>query len=309
VDLVYYDFVLPIVERAWIELQGPELVATFPVKSPVGFIPKLWYEVDGSSPSTYLEDYYYKYFDHTEGNDKKEAKLSMARQTYEVEERAIAYEWSDNAAYDLQQLYGRDAESLLTSATARRLSNEIDMDIIDTMIAAANASTSVVNFGTVPPGTTTQDIWWSKGFQSHLTALETMVYESSFTHPNFILCGQNAYEMLMMSGDMITAQRDVEREQAVYGLNYTGVFQGRFDIYYTTYMPNDTMIMGHNPRDLSSAGVVFLPYVLSILTDRAVNPKQNTMERAIHSRYAIERLNDEVYGFMHVWNAIGTWPF
>jgi len=306
-DLIYIDFVLPIIERLWIELKGADLVATFPVQSPVGFVPKLGFMADDSS--FYLEDYYYKYFEHTEGQAKKEAKLEMSKQTYEVEERAIAFEWSDNLAYDLQKLYGRDAESMLVSATAQRLTNEIDMHIVDTIVAAANASASVVNFGTIPPGTTRNDIWWTKGFQAHLTALETQIYENSYTHPNFILTGQNGYEMLMMSGDMITHNRNVENETANYGLNYMGTFEDRFQIYYTTYMPADTMVLGHKPRDLSRAGVLFLPYVLGVLTDRAVNPKTNTMERAIHSRYALERLNDEVYGVCHVWQSVGTWPF
>lgn len=306
-DLVYTNFVLPIVERLWMELKGADLVATFPVNSPAGIIPRLSFQSD--SGSFQLEDYAYGYFDHTEGTDKKEAKLTMSSQTYSVKSKAIAFEWSDDLAFDLNKLYGRNAEDILIAATSRRLSNEIDMDIIDTIIAAANASTSVVNFGTQPPGTTTNDIWWSKGFQAHLTALETTIYQNSNTHPNFILTGQNGYEMLMMQDTLTTRDRDVENNTASTGVSYVGTFAKRFDIYYTTYMPADVMIMGHKPAELATAGVVFLPYVPATLTERAANPIQNTLERAIYSRYALERLNDEVYGVMHVWNSVGTWPF
>ncbi len=304
-DMVYAPFVLPIVYRMWLDLTILDLVQSVPVRSPSGFIPRIGTVEDAGGQ--YISDYVYNAFQtYDEGTTKPSVSLKMDQLNYAVEDIAVAFSWTEQLAQDMESVFRINVENLLVNDTARRLTTEVNLWVLAAINAAATASGNAVTFGSIAPSEVDHDKWITTGFQSHVMSLASQIVTESNQPPQWILCGPTAYIYFGIPNYM--QSRPYDANSAIYGIQYMGTFAGSYNVYMSPFMDTNTVIMGSKGNSLASAGVLFLPYILGVVSERSFTATTNTFSRSIMSRADTVRMKDTIYGKLTVSAEAGSWP-
>ena len=239
-----------------------------------------------------------------------EVNLEMKSQTIVAKTRKLKAVWTPELAQDLNAYHSVDAEAELTAMLSEYISLEIDLEILDMLVADA----------------VTTDYWSAKvgyeydgtgNFVSNLHATNAMAYTKSDWYQtllqkvqkvsnkihqltlrggaNFLVCSPTVATVLE-SIPGYAASTDGNKAQFSAGLQAIGQLQNRFTVYKNPYMTENQILMGFRGSNFLETGAVYAPYVPLIMTPLVYDPKNFQPRKGVMTRYAKKMVRPEFYG-------------
>jgi len=321
--------------RAW-EISGSSIAGYFPqftkYNSSAGTVSFI---VSGSADdTTYLNINYHKqptdvtrgdFEDTTGGNADKgasgdigipEIDVQLRSEAIVAKTRKLKAVWSPEFAQDLNAYHSIDAEAELTSMLSEYISMEIDLEILDMLIANAqsterwsvgidevyNPDTNTWGTGGATAAAYNQQTWFQT-IGTKITKLSNVIHQKTMRGgANFLVCSPKVATILESIPGFAT-QTDGEAwgtKSFAMGVQKLGMLNSRFQVYKNPYMLENTVLVGFRGSQFLETGAVYAPYVPLIMTPLIYDPTNFTPRKGVMTRYAKKIVRPEFYGKMEI---------
>ena len=247
--------------------------------------------------------------------DIPEINLEMQSEPIVAKTRKLEAVWTPEFAQDLNAYHSIDAEAELTSMLSEYVSMEIDLEILDMLIAAAPTTEywSAVNNNRydatsgafVQDSATTGGFYNTQGgwFQTLGTKLQKV---SNKIHQKTLRGGANflvtspAVATILESIPGFAADTDGNKMEFAAGVQKIGAINNRYTVYKNPYMKENVILMGFRGSQFLETGAVFSPYIPLIMTPLVYDPVNFTPRKGVMTRYAKKVVRSEFYGKVYV---------
>jgi hypothetical protein len=245
--------------------------------------------------------------------DIPEINLEMQSEPIVAKTRKLKAVWTPEFAQDLNAYHSIDAEAELTSMLSEYVSMEIDLEILDMLIAAAPTTEywSAVNneqwngTGFTQTSATTGGFYNTQGgwFQTLGTKLQKV---SNKIHQKTLRGGANflvtspAVATILESIPGFAADTDGTKMEFAAGVQKIGAINNRYTVYKNPYMKENVILMGFRGAQFLETGAVFSPYIPLIMTPLVYDPVNFTPRKGVMTRYAKKVVRPEFYGKVYV---------
>jgi hypothetical protein len=220
--------------------------------------------------------------------------------------------WTPELAQDLNAYHSVDAEAELTSMLSEYISMEIDLEILDMLIADATTQ----DFWSVKPGNDydagtgafVNTTFYGTRFEWYQTLVQKVTKVSNEIHrltlrggANFVVCSPKVSTILeSLPGYNSSPGADASVQQYAMGVSKIGAVDGRYSVYKNPYMDENTVLIGYRGSSFLETGAVYSPYVPLIMTPLVYDPSDFTPRKGVMTRYAKKMIRPEFYGKIHV---------
>jgi hypothetical protein len=239
-----------------------------------------------------------------------EIDVKLASEAIVAKTRKLKAQWTPEFAQDLNAYHSIDAEAELTSLLSEYISMEIDMEILDMLIAGAvttehwSAENNKVWTGTNWT-TSTSDFYNTQGqwFQTLGTKIQKV---SNKIHQKTLRGGANfvvvspTVATVLESIPGYAANTDGDSMEFNMGVSKVGSLANRFKVYKNPYMTENTILMGYRGSQFLETGAVYAPYVPLMMTPLVYDPETFTPRKGLMTRYAKKMIRPEFYGKIYV---------
>ena len=224
--------------------------------------------------------------------------------------RKLKAVWTPELAQDLNAYHSVDAEAELTSMLSEYISLEIDLEILDMLIADA----VTVDYWSARQGNDydsaneqfVNTTFYGTRFEWYQTLVQKIQKVSNEIHrltlrggANFVVCGPAVATILeSIPGYMVNT--DGNKAQFAAGVQSIGQMQNRWNVYKNPYMTENTILIGFRGQNFLETGAVYAPYVPLIMTPLVYDPEDFTPRKGVMTRYAKKMIRPEFYGKIHV---------
>jgi hypothetical protein len=223
--------------------------------------------------------------------------------------RKLKAVWTPELAQDLNAYHSVDAEAELTSLLSEYISMEIDLEILDMLLAGASAKTERYSAfvgreyeGGVFKNTATNASAYTKGewFQTlgnKIQSVSNAIHQKTLRGgANFIVISPETATILeSIPGYATTSDGAVDGSYAM-GVQKVGLLNNRFNVYKNPYMTENQILVGFRGSNFLETGAVYSPYVPLIMTPLVYDPTNFTPRKGVMTRYAKKMVRSEFYG-------------
>ena len=226
--------------------------------------------------------------------------------------RKLKAVWTPELAQDLNAYHSVDAEAELTALLSEYISMEIDLEILDMLMANASAKTEkwsakvgyeINNAGTAFVETAANASAYTKGtwFQTlgnKIQSVSNAIHQKTLRGgANFIVVSPEVATIIeSIPGYASDASGDATQGQFAMGVQKVGALTNRFNVYKNPYMQENTILVGFRGSNFLETGAVYAPYVPLIMTPLVYDPKNFTPRKGVMTRYAKKIVRPEYYG-------------
>jgi len=239
-----------------------------------------------------------------------EIDVKLASEAIVAKTRKLKAQWTPEFAQDLNAYHSIDAEAELTSLLSEYISMEIDMEILDMLIAGAvttehwSAENNKVWDGS-NWSVSTSDFYNTQGqwFQTLGTKIQKV---SNKIHQKTLRGGANfvvvspTVATVLESIPGYAANTDGDSMEFNMGVSKVGSLANRFKVYKNPYMTENTILMGYRGSQFLETGAVYAPYVPLMMTPLVYDPETFTPRKGLMTRYAKKMIRPEFYGKIYV---------
>jgi hypothetical protein len=249
-----------------------------------------------------------------------EINVQMKSSAIVAKTRKLKAVWTPEFAQDLNAYHALDAEAELTSILSEYISLEIDLEILDMLMANASAGTevwsAVNNRAIVDNGAdgTISDLGfynsqgqWFQTLGTKIQKLSNKIHQKTLRGgANFLVCSP-AVGTILESIPGFAADSDGDTAKATYafGVQKVGALNSRQKVYKNPYMKENQILLGFRGSQFLEAGAVFAPYIPLIMTPLVYDPDTFTPRKGLLTRYAKKMVRPEFYGLIKV-NGLDT---
>ncbi len=242
-----------------------------------------------------------------------EIDLQLNSSAIVAKTRKLKAVWTPELAQDLNAYHSVDAEAELTSMLSDYISMEIDLEILDMLIADATTTDywsaqvgKVYDSGASAFVTTTSansgaELAYTR-FDWYQTLVEKIQKVSNTIHQltlrggaNFCVVGPKVATILE-SIPGYAASTDGDQDQFAMGVTKIGAISGRFTVYKNPYITENIILLGFRGSNFLETGAVYAPYVPLIMTPLVYDPSDFTPRKGVMTRYAKKMVRPEFYG-------------
>jgi len=231
-------------------------------------------------------------FEDTTGADLNipQIDLELKSETIVAKTRKLKAVWSPELAQDLNAYHSVDAEAELTAMLSDYISTEIDLEILDMLIAAASSYT----------GTAWTNMTWFQTLGQKMQKVSNKIHQLTMRGgANFAVCSPTVATILeTIPGFM--ANTDGDKMEFAGGVTKVGSFQNRYTIYKNPYMKENVLLMGFRGSNFLETGAVYAPYIPLIMTPLVYDPNNFTPRRGVMTRYAKKVVRPEFFGKVYI---------
>lgn len=226
--------------------------------------------------------------------------------------RKLKAVWTPELAQDLNAYHSVDAEAELTSMLSEYISMEIDLEILDMLMANASAKTerwsarpgyeydsatslfaeSSANASAYTKGT------WFQTLGNKIQSVSNAIHQKTLRGgANFVVVSPETATVLeSMPGWATGADGDGNAKSYAMGVQKVGMLNNRYQVYKNPYMKENTILVGFRGSNFLETGAVYAPYVPLIMTPLVYDPKNFTPRKGVMTRYAKKMVRSEFYG-------------
>ena len=253
--------------------------------------------------------------------DIPEINLEMQSEPIVAKTRKLKAVWTPEFAQDLNAYHSIDAEAELTSMLSEYVSMEIDLEILDMLIAAAptteywsarnntiwdGAAGAFVNLaaGTAVAGLgdgfyNTQGGWFQT-LGTKLQKVSNKIHQKTLRGGANFLVTSPAVATILESIPGFAADTDGTKMEFAAGVQKIGSINNRYTVYKNPYMLENVILMGFRGAQFLETGAVFSPYIPLIMTPLVYDPVNFTPRKGVMTRYAKKVVRPEFYGKVYV---------
>jgi hypothetical protein len=240
--------------------------------------------------------------------------LELKSETIVARTRKLKAVWSPELAQDLNAYHSIDAEAELTSMLSDYISMEIDLEILDMLVAAApQAHTEVwsTSIGKLWNGVTfindtniSGQAWtnmtWYQTLGQKMQKLSNKIHQATMRGgANFAVVSPAVATILEVIPGF-AANTDGDKAEFAAGVTKIGSLANRFTVYKNPYMKENLMLMGFRGSQFLETGAVYAPYIPLIMTPLVYDPNNFTPRRGVMTRYAKKIVRPEFFGKIYI---------
>ena len=192
--------------------------------------------------------------------------IDIERLGVDAVDRMMRARWLIGAAYDLEKVHGRSAQSDLMTALVSEIRHEIDAEIMDMLLddAAVNGA-STISFDLTSPYTQVGKWEYYKELIFVLEQGSEAIFQATKRGiGNFIVTGEKLMSVLVGLDDFESAIGP--NTQPPSGPHRRGVFRGRWVVYSNPFYPTNKFLLGWKGEGWMNAGAVYAPYMPAFTT-------------------------------------------
>jgi hypothetical protein len=256
-------------------------------------------------------------FEDTTGADLEipQIDLELKSETIVAKTRKLKAVWSPELAQDLNAYHSIDAEAELTAMLSDYISTEIDLEILDMLIAAVPSQTTEywsAQIGTEynPTtgafaassfyGTAWTNMTWYQTLGQKMQKVSNKIHQLTMRGgANFAVVSPTVATILETIPGFATGT-DGDKMEFAGGVTKIGSFQNRFTIYKNPYMKENLVLMGFRGNNFLETGAVYAPYIPLIMTPLVYDPNNFTPRRGVMTRYAKKVVRPEFFGKIYI---------
>jgi len=226
--------------------------------------------------------------------------------------RKLKAVWTPELAQDLNAYHSVDAEAELTSLLSEYISMEIDLEILDMLLANASAKSeqwsarpgyeysSLSNVFEESSGNSnayTKGEWFQT-LGNKIQSVSNSIHQKTLRGgANFIVVSPEVATILeSIPGYATTSDGDSTKQQYAMGVQKAGLLNNRFNVYKNPYMFENVVLCGFRGSNFLETGAVYAPYVPLIMTPLVYDPVNFTPRKGVMTRYAKKMVRPEFYG-------------
>ena len=239
--------------------------------------------------------------------------LELRSETIVAKTRKLKAVWSPELAQDLNAYHSIDAEAELTSMLSDYIATEIDLEILDMLLAAAPSETTEywsAQIGTVWNGSSfaassfTGTAWtnmtWFQTLGQKMQKVSNRIHQLTMRGgANFAVVSPTVATILETIPGFAAAT-DGDKMEFAAGVTKIGSFQNRYTVYKNPYMKENVMLMGFRGAQFLETGAVYAPYIPLIMTPLVYDPDNFTPRRGVMTRYAKKIVRPEFFGKIYI---------
>ena len=226
--------------------------------------------------------------------------------------RKLKAVWTPELAQDLNAYHSVDAEAELTSLLSEYISMEIDLEILDMLMANASAknefrsarvgyeydsaNSEFVESSGASNAYTKGD--WFQTLGNKIQSVSNAIHQKTLRGgANFIVVSPETATILeSIPGYATSADGDANTNQFAMGVQKVGAINNRYTVYKNPYMLENSILDGFRGSNFLETGAVYAPYVPLIMTPLVYDPKNFTPRKGVMTRYAKKMVRPEFYG-------------
>jgi len=245
-----------------------------------------------------------------------EINIKMQSQAIVAKTRKLKAVWTPEFAQDLNAYQNIDAEAELTNIMSEYISMEIDLEILDMLIADAPAAntdywsaqnnfvyngTSMASAAAANAFYNTQGQWFQT-LGTKIQKISNKIHQLTLRGgANFMVLSPTVATILeSIPGFASTNNGDVSQMEYAMGVQKVGSLNSRYNVYKNPYMTENVILLGFRGSQFLEAGAVFAPYIPLIMTPLIYDPDTFTPRKGLLTRYAKKMLRPEFYGKIYV---------
>jgi len=252
--------------------------------------------------------------------DIPEINLEMQSEPIVAKTRKLKAVWTPEFAQDLNAYHSIDAEAELTSMLSEYVSMEIDLEILDMLIAAAptteywSARNNTIydsangTFTNLAAGTATTlgdgfyntQGGWFQTLGTKLQKVSNKIHQKTLRGGANFLVTSPAVATILESIPGFAADTDGNKMEFAAGVQKIGAINNRYTVYKNPYMKENVILMGFRGSQFLETGAVFSPYIPLIMTPLVYDPVNFTPRKGVMTRYAKKVVRSEFYGKVYV---------
>jgi hypothetical protein len=307
---------LPIVRRMYALIIEQDWLVTQPLPGPTGYV--FWMDFIRESDSTNILSVEYNNFLTAELGIPTKGKLSLNRATLTVLKQLMGTTWSLEGMEDARAQLGLDLEQELigawTEEFVRNLFGRHIKDVSTNALSGTATGQSLVAPWAGPNTLTsiaargTNTITDYKGIVYGTVVDADTLFQKANRYPSDgIICGYGLAGFLQKLNTATQSQAPTDQNMGSLGITDYGTYAGRWRIWGTDFMPDDTgFLYKRNPSQLQ-ASYVYAPYVpIQVMpaiygdynTSTGAYTNQDAYTRNIRERSA--QICTKPYGFMPI---------
>ena len=247
-----------------------------------------------------------------------EINLEMQSDPIVAKTRKLKAVWTPEFAQDLNAYHSIDAEAELTSMLSEYVSMEIDLEILDMLIAAAPTTEywSALNnnfwngsgFTQSGAGAATSagdgfyntQGGWFQTLGTKLQKVSNKIHQKTLRGGANFLVTSPAVATILESIPGFAADTDGTKMEFAAGVQKIGSINNRYTVYKNPYMLENVILMGFRGAQFLETGAVFAPYIPLIMTPLVYDPVNFTPRKGVMTRYAKKVVRPEFYGKVYV---------
>jgi len=224
-----------------------------------------------------------------EGNDTiPDIDMQLTSSPVVATTRKLRTRWSLEAAQDLRNLHGLEAEVEQVAAVSNEMKFEIDREVIDNMAAIANGSVAAFS---KTPLTGISFTEHKLGFVDTLIAASNVIFGATQRAlGTWIIAGLNVTNLIESLPGFVPSPRP-KGTRAVYK---AGVLNGQWDIWKDPNYGVNNYLMGYQGDAMWEVGYIFAPYILAYTT-ATIMLDDFVGRKGISSRYGKKAIDGNFY--------------
>ena len=226
--------------------------------------------------------------------------------------RKLKAVWTPELAQDLNAYHSIDAEAELTSLLSEYISMEIDLEILDMLMANASAkkefwsarvgyeydsaSSSFVESSGASNAYTKGD--WFQTLGNKIQSVSNAIHQKTLRGgANFLVVSPETATIIeSIPGYAADTTGEATNSQFAMGVQKVGALNNRYTVYKNPYMLENQILVGFRGQNFLETGAVYAPYVPLIMTPLVYDPKNFTPRKGVMTRYAKKMVRPEFYG-------------
>jgi hypothetical protein len=237
--------------------------------------------------------------------------LELKSETIVAKTRKLKAVWSPELAQDLNAYHSVDAEAELTSMLSDYVATEIDLEILDMLINAAQTTEywsaeigSTWNGSAFAASSFTGTAWtnmtWFQTLGQKMQKVSNRIHQLTMRGgANFAVVSPTVATILETIPGF-QAGTDGDKMEFAAGVTKIGSFQNRYTVYKNPYMKENVLLMGFRGSQFLETGAVYAPYIPLIMTPLVYDPNNFTPRRGVMTRYAKKIVRPEFFGKIYI---------
>ena len=244
--------------------------------------------------------------------DIPEIDISLKSVAIVAKTRKLKAVWSPELAQDLNAYHSVDAEAELTAMLSEYISMEIDLEILDMLMASAtakeekwsarvgheydSATTTFIESSGASNAYTKGE--WFQTLGNKIQAVSNAIHQKTLRGgANFMVVSPETATIIeSIPGYASDSDADAANKSFAMGVQKVGALNNRYTVYKNPYMQENKILVGFRGSNFLETGAVYAPYVPLIMTPLVYDPKNFTPRKGVMTRYAKKMVRPEFYG-------------
>lgn len=237
-------------------------------------------------------NYQFEFTNQGVGATIPEVDVDLHSTTISTVARKLRARWLFDAAFELKQTHGVDADVELSAALSSEIRHEIDSEIMNDLLAAASNTDGSATFTwsqTAPTGVARID--YKDTFVDLLIRMSNTIFANTKRgYGNFIVAGVNVCSIIESMGSRFKPDNSPVKN----GPHFAGMLDGRWRVYKNPFYPSDQFVVGYKGSSYLEGGYVYAPY-LPLYVTPSVMLDDFVTRKGCMTRYGKKMINPYFY--------------